>query len=68
MESTGRKAVSRYAGAAWVALVVGVALLAYHGSVDAPWLFDDHVVAESVEVSGESFCLPPSSPSGRPRW
>jgi lysophospholipase L1-like esterase len=58
MDTTGRKAAGRFAGVAWMALVVGVALWAYHGSVDAPWLFDDHVVAEQVGMpseGGESF-------------
>ena len=52
---TGRKTESWLAGAAWVALVVGVAIWAYHGSVGAPWLFDDHIVVEKLSIPQEAF-------------
>ena len=53
---TGGKAGRRFAGVAWMVLVVGVAVWAFHGSVGAPWLFDDHVVVEKMGTgSGESF-------------
>lgn len=52
---TERKRGSWFEGVSYVVLVVGMAIWAYHGSVVAPWLFDDHVVIEKISMPEESF-------------